>query len=608
MSSIRFKLILVVTLIAVSSFVTVMFSNLQIIKSDKEATLSRSNFQVSELVNRSVVTQINEYRRGLQYITRSITSTSDFRVESAYFPDYIWLAVLDWNGEVVYEWSHQQKLEKSGTTLERLLGKKNQNALFQEAKQILALKDDWILFNSTINPLFPTFLFSSTYKPAEADRPTHVVLAEIDAEPLFDQIHPRRGQNLILIDSHENVLYSTFPGWNPSEVAYKDQQVLDIVKSLERGAQNLRTITYPGGEVQLTWMQKFAAGEGLTLILQEPASALTEGADRIQLQSLIVGLIVLVIALNLIILISGRVTKPLVELAQSMTRVGRGEFTARIKVKSKDEIGKLAAMFNKMLQELENREREIDRAKQKLIQSEKMSAFGQMSAGIAHEVKNPLAGILGYAQIVKKKLDDRPELVSHLEIIEKETVRCKEIVENLMRFARQEKAQFQRIDINRAIKDAVRLVEHQISVSGIKITQMYALDGEPIFIKGNTNQIQQVMLNLMLNAQHAMESKGTLSVSTHCDERNQRVMITISDTGCGMSPEVQSRIFEPFYTTKGVGKGTGLGLSVSLGIIKDHQGSIEVDSQIGVGSTFTVFLPLDENALAKGESKEAGAA
>jgi signal transduction histidine kinase len=137
---------------------------------------------------------------------------------------------------------------------------------------------------------------------------------------------------------------------------------------------------------------------------------------------------------------------------------------------------------------------------------------------------------------------------------------------------------------------------------------MYALDGEPIFIKGNTNQIQQVMLNLMLNAQHAMESKGTLSVSTHCDERNQRVMITISDTGCGMSPEVQSRIFEPFYTTKGVGKGTGLGLSVSLGIIKDHQGSIEVDSQIGVGSTFTVFLPLDENALAKGESKEAGAA
>jgi signal transduction histidine kinase len=392
------------------------------------------------------------------------------------------------------------------------------------------------------------------------------------------------------------------PGWSPSEIAYKDEAVLATVKNLERGRQELKTLAYPGGESQLTWMQKFNEGESLTLILQEPVSALAEAANRIQLQSLIVGLIILVIALNLILLISGKVTKPLVQLAQSMGKVGRGEFSARIKVKSKDEIGKLAGMYNKMLQELEDRDREIDRAKQKLIQSEKMSAFGQMSAGIAHEVKNPLAGILGYAQIVKKKLDDRPELVSHLEIIEKETVRCKEIVENLMRFARQEKAQLQRIDINRTVKDAVRLVEHQISVSGIKITQMYALESAPIFIKGNTNQIQQVMLNLMLNAQHSMESKGTLTVSTHFDEKNQRVMIVVSDTGCGMSGEVQARIFEPFFTTKGVGKGTGLGLSVSIGIVKDHRGAIEVESEVGKGSTFTISLPCDENALGKAEA------
>lgn len=590
---------------------TVVVSNLQIIRADKEKALSNSNFQVSELVTRSVETQMTEYRRGLEYITKTFVSNPNLAIDPSYFPDYVWVAILDWSGQVVYEWNQKTKLEDAGLDVEKLLGKKNQDSLFQEVKQVLSLRDGWLLFNSTVKPVFPTFLFASAVKPPGAERPSHVILAEIDAAPLFKQIHPRRGQDLILIDSHQNVIFSTEDSWDPAEIAFKDEKAIEIIKGLDRGRQTQISISYPHRESQLSWFQKFKDGEGITLVLQEPVSALTAGSEKIQFQSLIVGLIVLVIAVNLIVLIAGRLTKPIQDLTTLMQKVGKGEFSARIKVKSKDEIGKLATFFNKMLQELDDREKEIERAKSKLIQSEKMSAFGQMSAGIAHEVKNPLAGILGYAQIVKKKLEDRPELLSHIEIIEKETLRCKEIVENLMRFARQEKAQFLRIDVNKAVRDSVRLVEHQISVSGIKMVQNYALEGVGIFIKGNTNQLQQVMLNLMLNAQHAMESKGTMTVSTHYDEKSSRVMVVVSDTGCGMSAEVQARIFEPFYTTKGVGKGTGLGLSVSIGIVKDHRGSIEVESLPGKGSSFTISVPLDDDPLGKAEvaaSAKSGAA
>ena len=603
MRSLRSKLIFVVVFITVSSFLTVMISNLQLIKKDKQESLRTANRQVSELVSRFVLTQISEYQRGLNYIFSAWKDSTDFKIQSEYFPDYVWVQLIDWQGNPVFEWADSKHLAKANLSVDRLLGKRNRDTLFSEVKQVLSKTDDWLLFNSTIDPFMPTFLLaSSVSKPGDDKK--YVALAEIYAEPLFNQVHAREGQQLILIDSHENVLLSTRPGWNPSEIAFTDQKSLSVIKTLGIGGDALRTIDYPGKGAQLTSFYKLKAGHGLTLMLQEPAANLVAGQRRIQLQSAIVGLIVLLIVINLIVWFAHRITSPLKKLTNLMAKAGKGEFTGHIKVNSKDEIGKLAQVFNKMIHDLNSRDEEVNRAKQKLIQSEKMSAFGQMSAGIAHEVKNPLAGILGYAQMAKKKLDDRPEISSYMEIIEKETTRCKEIVENLMRFARQEKASLHRINMNKTVQDSVRLVEHQITVSGIKIVQMYAHEGKPIFIEGNANQIQQVMLNLMLNAQHAMENKGTLTVSTHFDDKNKRILIMVSDTGCGIPPDVQARIFEPFFTTKGIGKGTGLGLSVSLGIIKDHKGTVDVDSTEGKGTTFTISLPVAEDIEGIDSEKE----
>lgn len=592
--SIRFKLILVATMITVIAFAAVVVSNIELIRHDKKQSLEVSNRQVSELVSRSVLNQVSEYERGLHYLLQAWQANPDLKVDPDFFPDYLWVQFMDWEGRPLFEWTHSGKLAQHRVPADRLLGRQNQQALFAEMKSVLNQSNRWLLFNSTVDPFMPSFLFGASYQSKDSERPEFVVLAEISSETLFSQVEGRRGQELLLIDSHQNVLLSTRPGWDPSLIALSDEGLLERLRTLELGGSDLRSVSYPNRETQLTWFHKFSEGSGLTLILQEPESNLAAGQDRILWLSGLVGAIVLVLALNLIILLAGRITKPIRNLNDLMEKVGKGEFSGRIEVKSKDEIGQLAKGFNRMLEDLGDRDEEINRAKQKLIQSEKMSAFGQMSAGIAHEVKNPLAGILGYSQILKKKLEDRPELAAHAEIIEKETNRCKEIVENLMKFARQEKSALGKIDLNKTIQDSVRLVEHQITVSGIRINQAYWSDGSPLMIEGSANQLQQVMLNLMLNAQHAMENRGTLSVSTHYDAKKKAAIVLISDTGCGMSEEVKARIFEPFYTTKGVGKGTGLGLSVSLGIVKDHKGVIEVDSQMGKGTSFKLIFPVLE--------------
>jgi len=595
-----------VLVIILTSFATVVFTNTQIIKIDKRKSLEFSNRQISEMISKTVNFRMKEYRQELQSLAKAYASNDEFKIETDFFPDHIWINIINWEGDRNFEWFAKDRLDRLDISTDKLLGKRNEFALIDEVKQILSRADEWVLYNSTVDPYLPTFLLASAYKPYEDQSPTHIVLAEISAEALFNQLHPKLGQDLILMDSNSNILYSSKESWDPTRISLDDNQILNRLKELNLGSRVMETIEYRDREPQLTWIHRLTVGQGLALVLQEPDSVLLTGQKEIQWKSFLVGIFVVSLAITLIALFATQITSPLKNLISLMEKAGKGEFTGRIKFKSRDEIGKLAKVFNKMLGDLTDRDRQIENAKEKLIQSEKMSAFGQMSAGIAHEVKNPLAGILGYAQIAKKKVEGQPDILNYLEIIEKETNRCKEIVDNLMKFARQEKAVLSRIDLNKAVKDSVRLVEHQLSVAGIKIVQRYAAESNPIYIQGNTNQLQQVMLNLMLNAQHAMENSGTLTVETLLDEEKQLVSVAIGDTGCGMTEEVKNRIFEPFFTTKGVGKGTGLGLSVSIGIVKDHRGLIEVDSAVGEGTTFRISIPIDNEADGSSE-KEAAA-
>lgn len=345
-------------------------------------------------------------------------------------------------------------------------------------------------------------------------------------------------------------------------------------------------------------------GSNLWLVIEIPAAAAFSAAQQLVQQSLHWVAVVFAVAVLLALIFAGRLAGPLGKLVEMTGKVSRGDFGVSIPIRRKDEIGQLVDSFNLMSRELKTREEKLEEKNKLLVQSEKMSAFGQMSAGIAHEVKNPLAGILGYCQLAMRKINPADAAVmKNLEIIERETKRCKEIVENLMKFARAEKTAMAEVDVAQMVKDSVALVDHQVTIAGMKIVRQYAPEGSLPKFWGNANQVQQVLTNLMLNAQQAMQSGGTITVATRVGADGWPE-IEVADTGHGIKPEHVEKIFEPFFTTKPAGKGTGLGLSVSYGIIKDHKGEIKVKSTVGAGTTFTVRLPTKQHLVQSGQWKE----
>jgi signal transduction histidine kinase len=236
-----------------------------------------------------------------------------------------------------------------------------------------------------------------------------------------------------------------------------------------------------------------------------------------------------------------------------------------------------------------------------LIQVEKMAAVGQLAAGVAHELNNPLGGILGYSQFALEKIDQKPlsqfnpedtqNLLQYLQDIEQQTKKCRTIIQSLLKFSRASKhEEYEPIDIAQVLKETFIFTQHQLVKSKVKLVQ--ELEESLPLIQGHPSQLQQVFTNLILNAVQAMPEGGTLTVLSRKAEASKTVEVSFADTGMGIAEENLDKVFEPFFTTKKVGDGTGLGLSVSYGLIKDHGGEIHVKSQVNQGATFTVILPV----------------
>jgi len=237
-------------------------------------------------------------------------------------------------------------------------------------------------------------------------------------------------------------------------------------------------------------------------------------------------------------------------------------------------------------------EKELQEAQVRLLQSEKMASLGSLAAGVAHEVNNPLGGILIYASLLMEDLEstDDPR-VQDLKKIVDEATRCKEIIKSLLEFGRQTEEKFEPVDINKTVIDVLFFLEHQVLFHDITIKKH--LDSSVPAIQGNPNQLKQVFMNMMVNGAQAMAQRGgTLTITTGLSPERSSVYITFRDTGIGIPRQIQSKIFDPFFTTKEVGKGTGLGLSTSYGIIQSHHGNIEVESTVDNGTIFTIYLPL----------------
>jgi two-component system NtrC family sensor kinase len=295
------------------------------------------------------------------------------------------------------------------------------------------------------------------------------------------------------------------------------------------------------------------------------------------------------VSLMIYLLVNQIVLKPTHEIVAATRKVAAGDLNYKIALNKRDEIGQLASSFNEMTQKLSEAQRQV-------YQSQKLAAVGQLAAGVAHEINNPLTGVLSYSSFLLKRAQDKPEFKEDLEVIVRETKRCRGIVQGLLDFARQSPPEKHDSDIGEIFERAIRIVQTQIDPLRVELKEDVRADLPKIY--ADANQIQQVLVNLLLNANDAMgENGGTLMLTAQLAEdgatapaQHQKIEIRVSDTGCGIAPENLPKIFDPFFSTKGP-KGTGLGLAVAWGIVEKHNGRIEVESEVGKGTTFRILLP-----------------
>lgn len=292
-----------------------------------------------------------------------------------------------------------------------------------------------------------------------------------------------------------------------------------------------------------------------------------------------------------------RVTQPLRELRDSVEAVGRGDFSRRVSVHSQDECGELADAFNQMTANVQQSRAELEKTVETLkttqghlIQSEKLSAVGEFVAGVAHELNNPLAAVMGFAELLRDAGVDS-QYKRQLDLIYKAAHRCHKIVQSLLSFARRHAAERKPVCANELVEAVLEIVAYPLRTSNIEL--VLALDPQLPSVLADGHQIQQVFLNIINNARQALEGKsaaGKITITSTASEKSVRV--TIQDNGPGISPDNVRKIFDPFFTTKEVGKGTGLGLSLCYGIIKEHGGNIYAESQPGHGAAFIIELPI----------------
>jgi len=311
---------------------------------------------------------------------------------------------------------------------------------------------------------------------------------------------------------------------------------------------------------------------------------------------LLIGLLAILSGIAVVWFLLHKMTGPLRELQASAEAVGRGDFSRRVNIRAHDEFGKLGGAFNQMTQDIERSHMELQHTvktlkttQAQLVQSEKLSAVGEFVAGVAHELNNPLAAVMGFSEMLKDA-DVDEDLRRHLDLIFKSALRCRKIVQSLLSFARRHQPERKPVAVNKLIDEVLEIVAYQLRTSNVEVVCQFAPRLPLVLADGH--QIQQVVLNLINNARQAIEShqaSGRITIRTEMQEAVIRM--AIQDNGPGISPENLTRIFDPFFTTKEVGKGTGLGLSLCYGLIREHGGNITVSSEPGQGATFTIELP-----------------
>ncbi|KAA0231767.1 sensor histidine kinase [candidate division KSB1 bacterium] len=352
-----------------------------------------------------------------------------------------------------------------------------------------------------------------------------------------------------------------------------------------------------------------------------------EDVVALQRRSLLVtGIHVVLIGIFIVFFSRRFVDRPIRELIDGTRAVSAMQLDKPIEINSSEELGELANSFNLMRERLrqaraetrrftqeleaksEERAKQLQIAHQKLLQSDRLASLGQLSASVAHEINNPLSGVLNLSKLMQRILTDDgvpasrvQEFRRYLSQVINETARVGRIVSDLLAFSRRSKPQSKRTDLNEIVRNTISLLSHKLKLSNVEVEENLAPDLPAV--RCDSSQMQQVVINLVMNGAEATQprSQGKVIVRTSARPEEKIAVLEVEDNGEGIPPEFLSKIFDPFFTTKGEGKGVGLGLSVVYGIVEAHGGELEVNSRLGKGTVFTVTLPLavEESTAAK---------
>lgn len=301
------------------------------------------------------------------------------------------------------------------------------------------------------------------------------------------------------------------------------------------------------------------------------------------------------ISLALSYLLSRGISGSIKRLVSVSEKVARGDLDARVEIESNDELQQLADSFNAMALALKQRDQQLkDFARNRIMESERLALIGQLAAGVAHELNNPLQGIVAYSHLLLERTPCEDPRTGSLQKIVTQADRCTEIIRGLLDFSRQTKPKKMLSNVNHILLECLSLVEKQALFHNIEIEKDFV--GSLPLVEVDPTQIQQVFMNMIINAADAMQGSGRLTLETRFDPVDKSVDVIITDTGHGIKEEDMPKLFDPFFTTKEVGHGTGLGLAISYGIIRAHNGTIFVESEVGKRTTFIISLPVPVGA------------
>ncbi len=415
---------------------------------------------------------------------------------------------------------------------------------------------------------------------------------------------------LALLTTEPQLIYTTLP--DPTAAAETLEGTALLADPADARTFDIDLYGAPYQVLYAPWIMRKETLGWIGVIMESNYIVASESQNRNALS-----LIFAVSTLGVIIigyLVARYISEPILRLRTMSQAVASGNLNQTIQLDRTDEIGELANAFDTMTDHLRERTAEAERLYQEsiqrnkelaeinarlqatqlqLVQSEKLAAIGQLTAGIVHDVKNPLAVVKGLAEIMQDEPTIPEEFRKELRVMRESAEKGNRIVSDLLKFARQSAPEMKAQDMRETVEAAIRLTTYLIREARVQLVK--EIPEKPIFAKYDAQQIEQVLINMIHNAIHAMPNRGTLRIGLVGDD--DAVRISLADTGTGIAPEHLKRIFDPFFTTKPEGKGTGLGLSVSYGIIANHRGRIEVQSELGKGTTFTIILPIEQVAV-----------